>query len=98
MKSALMQSFSISPAGNSLPSRRKADRASSPRILSHARSCYNPADEKMATKKKSKWKVSTEARRRARLGMGQPPAERTIPNKRDKPPKHKKPASVISDE
>ncbi len=44
----------------------------------------------MARKKKSKWKVSTEARRRARLGVGLPPAERTIPNKRDKAPKHKK--------
>ena len=45
----------------------------------------------MARKRKSKWKVSTEARRRARLGAGQPPTERTIPNKRDKPPKYKKP-------
>jgi hypothetical protein len=45
----------------------------------------------MARKRKSKWKVSTEARRRARLGAGQPPPERTIPNKRDKPPKYKKP-------
>jgi len=45
----------------------------------------------MARKKKSKWKVSTEARRRARLRAGQPPPERTIPNKRDKPPKYKKP-------
>jgi hypothetical protein len=44
----------------------------------------------MTRKKKSKWKVSTEARRRARLGVGLPPAERTIPNKRDKPPKYKK--------
>jgi hypothetical protein len=45
----------------------------------------------MARKKKSKWKVPTEARRRARLGAGMPPPERTIPNKRDKPPKYKKP-------
>jgi hypothetical protein len=45
----------------------------------------------MARKKKSKWKVTTEARRRARLGAGLPPPERTIPNKRDKPPKYKKP-------
>jgi len=44
----------------------------------------------VARKKKSKWKVSTEARRRARLGAGQPPPGRTIPNKRDKPPKYKK--------
>jgi hypothetical protein len=45
----------------------------------------------MARKKKSKWRVATEARRRARLGAGLPPPERTIPNKRDKPPKYKKP-------
>jgi hypothetical protein len=44
----------------------------------------------MARKKKSKWKVPTEARRRARLGAGMPPPERTIPSKRDKPAKHKK--------
>jgi hypothetical protein len=45
----------------------------------------------MARKKKSRFKASTEARRRARLGVGQPPPERTIPNKRNKPPKYKKP-------
>jgi len=44
----------------------------------------------MPRKKKPKWKASTEARRRARIGAGQPPPGRTIPNKRDKPPKHKK--------
>lgn len=45
----------------------------------------------MAGKKKKpkRWKVSTEARRRARLGAGTPPPERAIPNKRDKPGKHK---------
>ncbi len=45
----------------------------------------------MSKKKKSKWKIPTEARRRARLGAGMPPPERTIPNKRDKPPRYKKP-------
>jgi hypothetical protein len=45
----------------------------------------------MARKKKSRFKASTEARRRARLGVGLPPPARTIPNKRDKPPKYKKP-------
>ena len=44
----------------------------------------------MPRKKKSKFKVATEARRRARLGIGAPPAERTIPDKRSKPVKHKK--------
>ena len=45
----------------------------------------------MAGKKKKpkRWKVSTEARRRARLGAGAPPTERVIPNKREKPSKHK---------
>jgi hypothetical protein len=45
----------------------------------------------MARKKKSTWKVPTEARRQARLAAGPPPPGRTIPNKRDKPPKYKKP-------
>ena len=41
-------------------------------------------------KKKLKFKVGTEARRRARLGIGLPPTERTIAGKRLKGPKHKK--------
>jgi hypothetical protein len=49
----------------------------------------------MARKKKSPWKVATEARRRARLGAGTPPPERTIPNKRDKAVKHKKPLKEL---
>jgi len=44
----------------------------------------------MAQRKKDRLRVPKEARRRARLGIGLPPVERTIPNKRDKPPKHKK--------
>jgi hypothetical protein len=44
----------------------------------------------MARRHKQRLKVTKEARRRARLGIGLPPAERTIPNKRDKRPKHKK--------
>jgi len=44
----------------------------------------------MARRKKPRLKVAKEARRRARLGIGLPPTERTIPNKREKPPKHKK--------
>jgi hypothetical protein len=51
----------------------------------------------MARKTKSRWKVSTEARRRARLGAGTPPSERIIPNKRDKPPKHKKTLKELVD-
>jgi hypothetical protein len=46
--------------------------------------------EVMPKRKKSKLKVPKEARRRARLGIGLPPAERTIPDKREKRVKHKK--------
>lgn len=35
--------------------------------------------------------VAREARRRAREAVGPPPVERIIPDKRRKPPKHKKP-------
>jgi hypothetical protein len=45
-------------------------------------------------RKKTPWKVGKEARRRARLGIGTPPAERVITDKRLKPPKHKKPLRV----
>ncbi|MGH9748253.1 MAG: hypothetical protein ACRD59_19330 [Candidatus Acidiferrales bacterium] len=41
-------------------------------------------------KKKSKFKVGTEARRRARLGIGLPPPARAIVEKRLRKPKHRK--------
>lgn len=44
----------------------------------------------MAKKKRDRIRVHKEARRLARLGLGMPPTERTIPDKRRKPPKHKK--------
>jgi len=44
----------------------------------------------MAKKKKDRLRVHKEARRLARLGLGMPPTERTIPDKRQKAPKHKK--------
>jgi hypothetical protein len=44
----------------------------------------------MAKKKRDYIKVHKEARRLARLGLGMPPSERTIPDKRRKPPKHRK--------
>jgi hypothetical protein len=52
----------------------------------------------MSRKKKLRWKASTEARRRARLGAGTPPSERIIPNKRDKPLKHKKTLKELVDQ
>jgi hypothetical protein len=44
----------------------------------------------MRSKKKPRLRVEKEARRRARLGIGMPPAARVIPDKREKPVKHKK--------
>jgi hypothetical protein len=53
----------------------------------------------MARRKKPRFKAATEARRRARLGIGPPPPERVIIEKKHKPPKHKKPLTeVISEE
>ena len=45
--------------------------------------------------KKPRLKAGKEARRRARLGVGLPPPERVIPNKRAKQPKHKKTLSDL---
>jgi len=45
----------------------------------------------MSPKKRRKFSAGKAARRVARELLGQPPAERVIPDKRRKPPKHKKP-------
>ncbi len=42
------------------------------------------------TRPRKRIDVGKEARRRARERAGAPPAERVIPDKRRKPPKHKK--------
>jgi len=52
----------------------------------------------MPRRKKPRWKVTKEARRRARLAAGMPPPERVIVNKRHKPPKHKKPLAKLIEE
>jgi hypothetical protein len=52
----------------------------------------------MARKKKLRLRIHKEARRRARLGVGLPPAEKILPNKREKPPKHKKTFSQLLEE
>ncbi|HXW18554.1 MAG TPA: hypothetical protein VEJ39_09640 [Candidatus Acidoferrales bacterium] len=44
----------------------------------------------MARKKQRRFRAAKEARRRARLGAGLPPAERVIEDKRRKQLKHKK--------
>ena len=45
----------------------------------------------MAGKKRSRLRIEREVRRRARQGIGLPPAGRVIADKRLKTPKHKKP-------
>jgi hypothetical protein len=55
----------------------------------------------MAKRKKPRLRVGKEARRRARLGIGLPPPERTIPDKREKAgsKKHKKTlGEILTDE
>lgn len=49
----------------------------------------------MPQKKKSRVRIHKEARWRARLGVGLPPPEKILPNKREKPPKHKKTFSQL---
>ncbi|HVN08173.1 MAG TPA: hypothetical protein VMV61_04335 [Patescibacteria group bacterium] len=44
----------------------------------------------MRPRKKRRFSAGKEARRSARTLVGQPPPERVIPDKRRKPPKHKK--------
>jgi uncharacterized short protein YbdD (DUF466 family) len=43
-----------------------------------------------ARRKPKKFRAAKEARRRARMVIGAPQAERVIEDKRKKPPKHKK--------
>jgi hypothetical protein len=52
---------------------------------------FDESEAAMPSKKrKTKFTAAKEARRRARLAAGSPPTERVIPDKRRKPPKHKK--------
>jgi hypothetical protein len=52
---------------------------------------FDDSEAAMPSKKrKTKFTAAKEARRRARLAAGTPPTERVIPDKRRKPPKHKK--------
>jgi hypothetical protein len=52
----------------------------------------------MARKKKPRIRIEKDARRIARASIGSPPAGRTIPDKRDKPPKHKPTVTELLDE
>lgn len=52
---------------------------------------FDDSEASVPTKKrKTKFTAAKEARRRARLAAGTPPTERVIPDKRRKPPRHKK--------
>lgn len=51
----------------------------------------------MARRKKKRLVKQKEARRRARAGIGQPPPERIIPDKRKKAPRHKEILAEIED-
>lgn len=57
---------------------------------------YNFEMPRASKRKKKRLRVAKETKRRARLGLGLPPPERVIIDKRLKPPKHKKPL-VIED-
>lgn len=59
---------------------------------------FDDSEAAMPTKKrKTKFTAAKEARRRARLAAGSPPTERVIPDKRRKPPKHKKSAEDLTE-
>ena len=50
---------------------------------------FRHARSNMSKKRKPKLKPAKEARRRARAGIGLPPPQRTIPNRREKSERHK---------
>jgi hypothetical protein len=52
----------------------------------------------MTRRKKPRLRIPKEARRRARTGIGLPPPERVIVEKRHKPPKHKKSVGDLIEE
>ena len=58
--------------------------------LAKIRRCVLVRNMAKNKRKLKKFTAGTEARRRARDVAGPPPAERIIPDKRLKPPKHKK--------
>src|SRR6202521_3952514 len=66
--------------------------------LSKIRRCGLVTIMAKSKRKPSKFTAGREARRRAREAAGPPPAERVIPDKRLKPPKHKKDPRESSDQ
>jgi hypothetical protein len=67
-------------------------------VKPHHLACFCYPVSAMARRKKPKLKIPKEARRRARAGIGLPPPERIIVEKRDKPPKHKKTLTELIEE
>jgi hypothetical protein len=68
----------------------EAGSPSKPAAAAQAELKFDEGGSMPRKKGKRKFTAATEARRRARLAAGSPPAERVIPDKRRKPAKHKK--------
>ena len=74
----------------------KAGAALSKAAVTQTELRFDESEAGMPSKKrKTKFTAAKEARRRARLAAGSPPTERVIPDKRRKPPKHKKPIQEL---
>jgi hypothetical protein len=75
---------------NEEPQKAKAGSRSKPAAAAQAELKFDEGVSMPRKRGKRKFTAATEARRRARLASGSPPAERVIPDKRHKSPKHKK--------
>ena len=74
----------------------KAEAGRKKRATAQAELRFDESEAAMPSKKrKKKFTAAKEARRRARLAAGTPPTERVIPDKRRKPPRHKKPIQEL---
>jgi hypothetical protein len=77
-------------SASSRAARTESELTKAPLASKRAGLYFDRMSLKKNIKKKPRIKVAKEARRRARLEIGAPPAERIIPDKRTKPLKHKK--------
>jgi hypothetical protein len=79
------------------PEAKKESRRKKP-ATAQAELKFDESEAAMPSKKrKTKFTAAKEARRRARLAAGSPPAERVIADKRRKPAKHKKGVDELAD-
>jgi hypothetical protein len=79
------------------PEAKKESRRKKP-ATAQAELRFEESEAAMPSKKrKTKFTAAKEARRRARLAAGSPPAERVIADKRRKPAKHKKPLEDLAE-